>query len=136
LVEPDDALVLRRSSMTRLVFVVAVLAGCGKSNNSNTDAGCVGATGCNGPCELGNSLGVGRYCTAGGGECNKNDAPFIFCTVDYEPTAGVQYCTGPCTKDTDCGENAYCSGSGQGGRGCEPMICGGMPSVDAGVDSM
>ena len=117
---------------TTLLFVF--LAGCG-GGGSKVDSGCTGPTGCGMECELGNDKGVGRFCSAGGGECNANGAPFLFCTVDYVPGA-PGYCTGPCSKDEDCGMNAYCSGEGMGGRGCEPMICGGMPSVDAGVDAM
>ena len=107
--------------------------GCG-GGGAKVDSGCTGGTGCGEGCELANSKGVGRFCTAGGGECNQNGAPFIFCTVDYVSGAPA-YCTGPCSKDADCGENADCSGSGMGGRGCETMLCGGMPSVDAGVDA-
>lgn len=129
-----DAIVLRRSSMNRLttlLFAVATLvSGCG-GGGSKVDAACVGGTNCGEACEVANEKGVGRYCTAGGGECNQNDAPFIFCTVDYEADA-PGFCTGPCSKDEDCGTNAYCSGSGMGGRGCQTAVCGGMP-VDAGV---
>jgi hypothetical protein len=125
--------------LAAIVFVVVAASACGKSSSNNADAPpdqCVQGAACNNPCDVGNDKGVGRYCTAGGGECGNNAAPIIFCTVDYEPTADVQYCTGPCSKDSDCGMNAYCSGSGMGSKGCEPAACGGMPSVDAGVDAL
>jgi len=122
-----------------ILAVVLAASACGKSNGQATDAPpdqCVpGSDACKNPCDEGNDKGVGRFCTSGGGECGKNSAPFIFCTIDYDTTAGVQYCTGPCSKDSDCGANAYCSGSGMGSKGCEPATCGGMPSVDAGVDA-
>ena len=123
------------------VIVALGLVGCGGGGEKIIDAGppdaCTGSTTCSDPCNQGNELGVGRYCTPGHGECNKNGAVggFIFCTKDYEPAETVQYCTGPCSKDSDCGTNAYCSGSGQGGRGCIPATCGGTPSADAGVDA-
>ena len=112
------------------------LMACG-GGGATIDAPCSGATACSDPCNVGNELGVGRYCTPGHGECNQNGqvGGFIFCTKDYEPAETVQYCTGPCSKDSDCGTNAFCSGSGQGGRGCIPATCGGTPSADAGVDA-
>jgi hypothetical protein len=91
---------------------------------------CMGGSSCGQPCDVGNSLGVGRYCTKGGGQCNKNPAPFLFCTVDEDSTA-QPFCTGSCTMDEQCGENAYCNGQG-GLSGCVPAACGGMPT-DAGV---
>ena len=43
-------------------------------------------TGCTQPGQAGNSLGVGKYCTRGGGQCAQNPSA-IFCTVDYVPSA-------------------------------------------------
>jgi len=135
------------SSLARAaILAIALIAACGSDSKTPqkgidapatpADAACT-ADGCKNPCAVGNDKGVGRYCTPGGGECNANSnlGGFIFCTKDYEPAEDVQYCTGPCTKDSDCGQNAYCTGAGQGGRGCIPASCGGMPSVDAGVDA-
>ena len=53
----------------------------------------------------GNSLGVGAYCTAGGGQC----APGLYCADDEVPGSG-NFCLSlaSCTIDTDCGENACC----------------------------
>ena len=125
--------------MHRGVALAAILAlvACGSGDKQPVDATCSGATACSDPCNTGNELGVGRYCTPGHGECNKNGAVsgFIFCTKDYEPAETVQYCTGPCSNDVDCGTGAFCSGAGQGGRGCVPATCGGTPSADAGVDA-
>ena len=136
-------------SAVRLLMVCLAAAGgvvvaCGgnsTSANKTVDAppvavdACSGSTTCSDPCNLGNDLGVGRYCTEGHSECNANAAPFLFCTKDYEPDDPASYCTGPCSGDNDCGSNAYCSGSGHGGRGCVPMACGGVPSIDGGVPS-
>jgi hypothetical protein len=125
----------------RFGLFLAVVAACGGGSDKKVDAGppdaCSGSTACSDPCNQGNELGVGRYCTPGHGECNQNGSVggFIFCTKDYEPTEDVQYCTGACKEDKDCGTNAYCSGSGMGSKGCIPMSCGGVPSVDAGVDA-
>lgn len=128
--------------MLRAVVLASLFVACG-GGGEKVDAGppdaCTGATTCSDPCNQGNELGVGRYCTSGHGECNQNGqvGGFIFCTKDYEPNETVQYCTGPCKSDVECGTGAYCSGAGQGGRGCVPATCGGTPSplVDAGVDA-
>jgi hypothetical protein len=117
------------------VAVVAGLAlgGCKGNAAKAVDAApdsCTPTTGCAEACNPGNNLGCGRYCTAGGGECNQNGAPFLFCTEDYEPNGtGVGFCTGPCSKDADCGDGAFCSGSGMGSKGCVPAACGGMPTM-------
>lgn len=111
------------SSLSLLVVVLA-LAGCGGDGAASADAGCEGETGCNGACELGNSWGVGRYCTPGGGECaDTPDRLAPFCTADFDDT-GFAFCTRPCTGDDQCGENARCASETEGGpSGCFPLIC-------------
>jgi len=127
--------------------ILALLVACGGSGSDGSDdtkhfdappgkvidAPATHVDPCNDPTAAGNDKGVGRYCTAGGGECNANSnlGSFIFCTKDYEPDETVAYCTGPCSKDADCGTGAACTGAGSGGRGCEPNACGG--AVDAGI---
>jgi|GEM_PF-6914665 len=101
------------------------LTACGDDGGSaNTpDAACVGATGCNGACEKGNELGVGAYCTAGGGECaNTPMRAAPFCTVDTSNT-DLQFCTRTCTTNADCGSNARCASDGSGPSGCFPNFC-------------
>jgi hypothetical protein len=114
-----------------LVAVWAASSGCsgGGAGDGEPDATpvCNGSIGCNGECEQGNSWGVGRYCTVGGGECADTPnrlAPF--CTVDFEPDAELTMCTRPCADDTQCGENAIWrseSGDDEGSKGCVPMFC-------------
>lgn len=119
----------------RWALAVLFVAACGGGGAAGDDV-CTGGTGCGEPCQAANDKGVGLPCTMGGGECSNNLAPFLFCTADYEDGADP-YCTGPCSRDSDCGEGAYCSGSGHGGSGCVPAICGGTPSLDAGpADAM
>ena len=116
--------------MSRYWLLVGVLsfAACGSSGGGSVDAGVDAPSGICPPAGTpGNSLGVGKSCTKGGGQCRDN-ASAIFCTVDYVQDTTAWYCTALCTSDNDCGENAYCSGSGMGGRGCIPATCGGMPS--------
>jgi hypothetical protein len=71
---------------------------------------------CAEPGAEGNSKGVGRYCTPGGGECQGTDAPF--CTVDFESDADP-FCTTFCISDSSCGEDASCQSQG-GQSGCVP----------------
>src|SRR5215831_11864847 len=106
------------------------MVACGSSGGSSVDASPDVPPGICPPAGTpGNNMGVGKACTPGGGEC-RNNGNAIFCTVDFVHDTTAWYCTALCSNDTDCGTNAYCSGSGMGGRGCEPAICGGMPSAD------
>lgn len=114
-------------SLILLAFIVGLsLLACGDDNGSanGPDAACVGATGCNGPCEKGNEYGVGAYCTAGGGECaNTPMRAAPFCTVDTAETE-FAFCTRPCTTNADCGSNARCANEGgTGPSGCFPIFC-------------
>jgi hypothetical protein len=84
-----------------------------------------GPAACGNPGDQGNSMGVGRYCTAGGGECRGTQSQY--CAVDFQQGVPA-ICSKPCSTNADCGENAICSGSGLE-RGCEPTACGaGSPS--------
>lgn len=121
--------------VTIVAVVVAGSAGCGDDGAANTvDAACVGATGCNGPCERGNELGVGAFCTPGGGECaNTPSRAAPFCTVDTAST-DLAFCTRTCLTNEDCGTNARCaSANGSGPMGCFPIFC--EASEDAGVSA-
>jgi hypothetical protein len=122
-----------------LAVALLAWAGCGGASMRADAAGvdaCVGPTGCGQPCELGNSVGVGRYCTAGGRECLRfatQHAPF--CTVDFDPMARP-YCTGPCASNGQCGESATCRFSPDGGTGgCVPTSCSGGGAQDAASPS-
>ena len=75
--------------------------------------------GCVGPEAMGNSMGVGRYCTPGGSECA--DAEANFCLAAFNPSAN--YCSVIfCEDDAQCGEGASCV-SGDGGTACVPEMC-------------
>jgi hypothetical protein len=103
-----------------LVLALGVSAGCG----GDGDAACVAE--CGSPCAFGNSFGVGRACTAGGGECGETpDRLAPFCTRDFDPEAPA-FCTRPCEPGDDlamCGEGARCDNGGSGSYGCVPLVC-------------
>ena len=111
--------------LSAALAVMAMSCGGGSSGASDacTDTGCAGA------CAPGNSLGVGKACTPGGGECNGSDAPF--CTVDFE-TTDLAFCTRTCADSSQCGEGATCTGQG-GPMGCVPNECLSPGELDAGV---
>jgi hypothetical protein len=107
-----------RSSAAFLLAAALLVGSCGG------DDSCSGGTGCGEPCATGNALGVGKFCTAGGGECNGLDA--AFCTVDFDSAASA-FCTRPCDPTGDvaamCGEGARCDDGGTGQFGCVPESC-------------
>ena len=90
--------------------------------------------GCGQPGDVGNSLGVGKYCSKGGNQCSGNGQATI-CTVDY--SSGPGFCTKQCSVDADCGANAHCVTESLG-SGCEPNACsatatdGGAPPAGDG----
>lgn len=68
----------------------------------------------------GNELGIGKTCTATGGECTDNKQATL-CIGMFEPSQN--YCTFiGCTKDAECGSGAHCSIDPKGSA-CQPDIC-------------
>jgi hypothetical protein len=116
------------------IIVVALLAACGGGGTTKNDASAVdGHSGvdapppmidanpnaCAAPGAAGNEMGVGKYCTSGGGECNGLAA--LFCTADFGQTP--TFCTKPCGSAADCGSNSTCTSGnpdGGGSMGCVP----------------
>jgi len=72
----------------------------------------------------GNENGVGKYCTAAGGECASNGAASI-CLADYTTGEFGNFCTKLCADDTDCGTGAVCTGSDPQAatKACIPSEC-------------
>lgn len=79
--------------------------------------------------DKGNSIGVGKYCTPGGGECTGGGAGL--CTADVGEDEWFCVKVG-CQMDADCAEDATCVMQ-MGSSGCVPNKClsGGS---DAGTD--
>ncbi|MGB0590283.1 MAG: hypothetical protein ACPGU1_11435 [Myxococcota bacterium] len=76
--------------------------------------------GCVGPGAEGNALGVGRYCTVGGGECDDTPEPTL-CLAEFDSDA--PYCSVIlCQDDSVCGDGATCVFEGAGSA-CVPDAC-------------
>ena len=83
---------------------------------------------CGHPGDVGNSLGVGKFCMKIS-DCSANSKATLCSTLGSDNT---YFCTMTCTPpandmgSTECGENAICqcgSGSAQSGCGCYPTSC-------------
>jgi hypothetical protein len=83
---------------------------------------------CGHPGDVGNSLGVGKYCMKIA-DCLGNSKATLCSTLGSD---NAFFCTMTCTPpandmgSTECGENAICqcgSGSAQSGCGCYPTSC-------------
>jgi hypothetical protein len=92
------------------------------------DVRCINGTWIGPPCAAigapGNENGVGKYCTAGGGECAANGSASI-CLADYTQGEFGDFCTKLCAQDADCGSGAVCSGSDPQAptKACIPATC-------------
>lgn len=79
---------------------------------------------CGSPGDAGNSLGVGKYCTQGGGQCQGLNASI--CSADIQLN-GSGICSKSCNTDADCGTGAVCYQDTLG-KGCEPISCQNTPT--------
>lgn len=82
---------------------------------------------CGAPGDLGNDLGVGKYCTQGGGQCQGLNASI--CSADIQLN-GSGICSKACNTDADCGTGAVCYQDTLG-KGCEPVSCQTSPTPSA-----
>jgi len=129
------------------VLVLLVVAGCGSSSNSG-DGGSADLsaaagpdmllpTRCGHPGDVGNSLGVGQFCTNQGPDCSTNSkaksCSALFNGQTPSPTDSY-FCSFQC-QPTDppgtCGENAVCLCDVTVICGCVPTSC--IPPGDGGA---
>jgi hypothetical protein len=137
-----DEAVMRFAVPRISVLLVAALMGafalgCSSSSSGNTtgpssDAGIVDScapidSACGQPCDPGNSLGIGRYCSVTS-DCSGTQVPTICATLG-DPSE--HFCTALCdapdagdagTGLASCGANATCQCQG-GQCGCYPTTC-------------
>lgn len=78
------------------------------------------AEGCAIPTDRGNSLGVGRYCSAGGTECRGNGDATV-CLAPFSDSSNFCSILG-CETDADCGEDTTCVVQ-SAGSACVPNYC-------------
>jgi hypothetical protein len=136
-----------RSLLTTIVLALAV-AGCGDDNKGGGDSGApmdlsvaVGPdmfllSRCGHPGDVGNSLGVGQFCTNQGPDCTANSKAKS-CSALFNgqtPSADDTYfCSFQCMA-TDppgtCGDNAACLCNSSGICACIPTKC--IPPGDGG----
>ncbi len=74
---------------------------------------------CGVPGDQGNAMGVGKYCTQGGGQCLGTSSPI--CSADIQLN-GHGICSKSCNTDADCGTGATCYQDALG-KGCKPDVC-------------
>jgi hypothetical protein len=79
----------------------------------------------NDPCNIGNSIHIGAWCTQNGNQCAQYN---LTCGIDADPVEGSNFCVKLCAKNADCGENACCTGDPLGvhpadQRACVPTSC-------------
>jgi hypothetical protein len=109
----------------------SVLGGLGGAADAGTGPHCV-------PYDAaGNALGVGRYCSKGGGQCLQNGGGnATICAIDYDsdPNSDSTFCTKVCQDDASCGPGAVCAGDKPGAatKGCVPLSCAPAWAKDGG----
>jgi hypothetical protein len=92
------------------------------------DAGRPAGPPCAAAGDTGNEVGVGKFCSAGGGQCDGNHEASL-CIADYAQGDFANFCTLQCMADADCGAAAICNPS----KICVPAKCvgdggmGGLP---------
>lgn len=78
------------------------------------------AMGCAVPTDTGNSLGIGRYCTARGNECRENGVATV-CLAPFSDSSNFCSTLG-CETDAECGEDTTCVIQ-SAGSACVPNHC-------------
>ena len=134
------------------VVVLAVSTGtlaCSSSSTSGSKADASGSgddggsadscapieSGCGQPCDRGNSLGVGLYCT-GFTQCGQTPKAHLCSSLNNAPgNLPTYFCTFRCMAadaavpeggggfPTSCGEGAECTCDNSGNCGCTPTRC-------------
>jgi hypothetical protein len=126
---------MHRLSASLIAILAALTAACSSSSSSGSDAGAQDAaadvySACGHPGDMGNSLGIGKFCSSVA-DCAGTGIPTICATLG-DPSE--HFCTAMCTPadaampeggtgfPTNCGEGATCECS-TGGCGCTPNQC-------------
>jgi hypothetical protein len=110
-----------------------ILAACSAQTATSADGGAGAATtdafysACGHPGDVGNSLGVGKFCTQEQ-DCTGNSLANICSTLGNDPSTpqlDAYFCTAICSGSSApnfCGDGAACM-CGTQGCGCTPTTC-------------
>lgn len=90
----------------------------GGGSGGGGDAGRPSGPPCAMPGDTGNDVGVGKECSAGGGQCVGNKSASL-CLGDFVQGEFANFCTLQCQADAECGEGARCTSS----KICIPSKC-------------
>lgn len=74
----------------------------------------------------GNELGVGKYCSPKGDQCQGQEQVTLFCSADFFPNDTSTGCMFECTASEQCGEGATCrppTDAAEAGGECVPTEC-------------
>jgi hypothetical protein len=112
---------LERRVLAWGVLLVALVA-CGSDDNGAPAPPVEETSSCVQPGDHGNELGIGEYCTPGGGEC-RAFAQAPLCLADAAPDDDQWFCTRIfCTTDDQCGSETFCLSTDRGSA-CVPLRC-------------
>jgi hypothetical protein len=127
-VETRDTLVVASRAMARTVVLVLILASCGGGSGHKADGGVDAFFSlCGHPGDVGNSLGVGKFCLKLE-DCQTNSQATICSSLGNDPMMPHMnsfFCTMQCTTSSPagfCGTGASCQ-CGAAGCGCAPVTC-------------
>jgi hypothetical protein len=112
-----------------ITIAAAMLAACGSSSTAhkNPDAAIDSSidafySTCGHPGDMGNELGIGKFCTSLGDCAGTVDAPL--CSILGDQT--THFCTKTCTSGgpmNQCGTLTMCVCNGSNQCGCTPNVC-------------
>ena len=106
-----------------IAITIGLVAACSSKAAVHPDATPIDAPAsiCGKPGDVGNDLGIGKYC-ASLGDCSGNQMATL-CSSLGDPT--THFCTRTCTMGTttQCGMAATCSCDAQNRCGCVPNSC-------------
>ena len=107
---------------SRVVFIAFLLTGCGGDAKDTPDASIDAfESDCGKPGDMGNELGVGKFCGSLSDCSSTQDAPL--CSSIGDPD--THFCTKMCPMgSTDaCGTGAECTCNASNQCGCTPSAC-------------
>ena len=109
--------------MRAVLLVVMLVAGCGGESQKMADASVDAYDSvCGHPGDMGNELGVGKFCPNGINDCSMTPAAPLCSSLGDSRT---HFCTKTCPMGsmTACGTDAQCVCNNSNQCGCTPSSC-------------